>query len=200
MDADRFKDRKLTIWHGLKMTRTSKEVFLRDDGTLVNKCLACIEAVEQQASQVAAKAPVDSNPGSPLLPECPAEDASAETIGLVLSFFNSVPEVMDLDSIYKRHLFRELRIKRFVQGSTVRFATHGSSQTSSNVIFRSPTPSNVFVLGQLFAFGLRVDLCLPLDTCAVNRSAMIVAPPRPTSCLREPAYTFSAVPIVGCEN
>lgn len=120
IDTDRFKDRKLTIWHGLKMPRRSKEKFLRDDSFLANKCRACIEAVERPAREAAARALFDANPDSPLPPECSAE-TSAETLDLVLSFFNSVPEVVGLDSIYKRHIFRELRVMRFARGSTVSF-------------------------------------------------------------------------------
>lgn len=46
--------------------------------------------------------------------------ATPENIDLVFGLFHSVPEVVHLDSIYKKHLFLELRIMRFATGSKVR--------------------------------------------------------------------------------
>lgn len=121
------------------MKRTSKEAFVHaNNETLVNKCRVCIKIVEQQTRKATAKehdhADVGADPDNPLLPEDSAE-MSPETLGPVFSLFSSVPEVIDLDSIYKRQLFRELRVLRFAKGSTVRFATHPSHTSNTKMPF-----------------------------------------------------------------
>lgn len=91
--------------------------------------MACIRIVEQQTREVAQK--TTNGPqevGGAAEPESAlAEDytmATPENIDVVFGLFHSVPEVVDLDSIYKRQLFLELRIRHFVAGSTVRFCEH----------------------------------------------------------------------------
>lgn len=120
IDTDRLKGRKLTYWHGVKMRKESKDNIIHaNDRTLPKKCRACIEIVEQKTREAAAyakygkEAAVDS--------ESPVLEASRDQLNLVFSLFHSVPEVADLDSIFKQQLFRELRIVHFAAGQTVMF-------------------------------------------------------------------------------
>lgn len=125
------------------MTKVSKEALVHaNDDALVSKCQACIRIVDQQTRAAAVTAQADSaeagaDPDVPVLRRHSAE-SNPETLGLVFSFFYSVPEVVDLDSIYKRQLLREVRIMRFAQGSTVRFChTSKPHSQASNVILRA---------------------------------------------------------------
>ncbi|CAM9148492.1 unnamed protein product [Hapterophycus canaliculatus] len=119
IDTDRIKGRKLTYWHGVKIKKASKErITFAGDDVLHKKCSACIEIVEQQTREAAEREQAAADPDNISL-EKESKLASPENIRLVFSLFHSVPEVVDLDSIYKKQLFHELRIERHTAGSTV---------------------------------------------------------------------------------
>lgn len=123
IDTDRLKGRKLTYWHGMKITKESKEDIIDANvKTMAKKCRACIEIVEQKTREAVAvakqKAEAAADPEAPVLIDEPPV-ASAEQLNLVFGLLHSVPEVADLDSIYKHQLFRELRIMHFATGQTV---------------------------------------------------------------------------------
>lgn len=117
-DTDRLKDRKLTYWQGVKIKKASKERITYADDVLHKKCCACIAIVEDQAREAAEREQAAADPDGIVLAK-ESEVASPENIRSVFSLFHSVPEVVDLDSIYKKQLFYELRIERYAAGSVV---------------------------------------------------------------------------------
>ncbi|CAB1116305.1 unnamed protein product [Ectocarpus sp. CCAP 1310/34] len=112
LDTDRFKDRKLTFWHGMMIKKTFKH---RIDnigvGILPDQCRSCINIVQRHIREADPDTPGSSSDETTM--------ASPEEVAIVFDMFNSVPEVTSLDSIYKKQLFRELRLKHFATGSTI---------------------------------------------------------------------------------
>lgn len=121
LDTDRFKDRKLTYWHGMMIKKTSK---CRIDNISVdmlpNQCRSCIDIAARHIRE--SDVTTTSNEADPDTPGSSSEEetkASPEEVAIVFGMFHSVPEVTGLDSIYKKQLFRELRLKHFAAGSTI---------------------------------------------------------------------------------
>ncbi|CAM9912064.1 unnamed protein product [Ectocarpus fasciculatus] len=121
LDTDRFKDRKLTYWHGMKIMKTIKHRIDNISVSVVhNQCHSCIDIAERHIRE---PDPTTANVEAGLDTPGPASDeatmASPEEVAIVFDMFHSVPEVTGLDSIYKKQLFRELRLKHFAAGSTI---------------------------------------------------------------------------------
>lgn len=135
IDRDQFKGRKLTYWHGIKIKKSSKASIVRANNTaLSTKCRSCIDIVENATREspqrklqttsenLPAPEAVSSTLSADLENRVLAgktETASPADLSLVFSFFHSLPELDGLDSIYKKRLMPELRIRRFASGSTV---------------------------------------------------------------------------------
>lgn len=107
------------------MKKESKaRIAYANNESLRTRCLACIRVVEQQTRQITQRRNTTEEFGSADAEQSPLEEESAmatpENIDLVFGLFHSVPEVVHLDSIYKKQLFLELRIRRFAAGSKVR--------------------------------------------------------------------------------
>lgn len=137
IDRDQFKGRKYTYFHGIKMKKSSKARIGNAETTaLEKKCRLCIDIVENATREAAQRMPPADEMENEMAPEVVhgtssaeaenrmladnTEAASADELGLVFSLFHSLPELDGLDSIYKKRLFFELRIRRFAAGSTVR--------------------------------------------------------------------------------
>ncbi len=100
------------------MRKESKDNLIHASVRMVaKKCRACIEIVEQKTREAAAYAKYRTEAAADL--ESPVVEASPEQLNLIFSLFHSVPEVADVDSIFKQQLFRELRIVHFAAGHTV---------------------------------------------------------------------------------
>lgn len=135
IDRDQFKGRKLTYWHGLKIKKSSKASIVNANSTaLGNKCRLCIDILEtREAAQRRLLATSECLPVPEVVNGTPspdpenrtlpgkAEATSPDDLSLVFSLFHSLPELAELDSIYKKRLMGELRIRRFAAGTTVRW-------------------------------------------------------------------------------
>ncbi|CAM9180267.1 unnamed protein product [Ectocarpus sp. 8 AP-2014] len=121
LDTDRFKDRKMTFWHGMMIKKTSKH---RIDNIgvemLPNQCRSCIDIAQRHIRESdATTTSGEADPDTPGSSSDEARMASPEEVAIVFDMFNSVPEVTSLDSIYKKRLFGELRLRHFAAGSTI---------------------------------------------------------------------------------
>lgn len=121
------KDRKLTYWHGLKIEKSTKaEILHAAGGTLLaQKCRKCVVIVEHYARQAVegnafapearAARPPDLGHQNQILEE--DEVPTAAEYNVVFDLFRSVDKITDLDSIYKKEVFTQLRILRLPSGS-----------------------------------------------------------------------------------
>ncbi|CAM9831930.1 unnamed protein product [Ectocarpus sp. 13 AM-2016] len=153
LDTDRFKDRKLTFWHGMMIKKTSKH---RIDnigvGMLPNQCRSCIDIAQRHIRESdGTTTSGETDPDTPRSSSDEATMANPEEVAIVFDLFNSVPEVISLDSIYKKQLFRELRLRHFAAGTTI--FRQGEHQDKICVILRGRVQLTSKHSGVLFQAG-----------------------------------------------